>query len=106
MLKNNSNITVVGTMSVTASHCGHHRPKPNELDSLPIGKERIAQPIENLEIDDINAFVDGLNNLNQVKQVLKQILYVIQIPKEEIRTFTINKGLKNDRLERRQNKNH
>ncbi len=75
-------------------------------ETSPIGKERIVQQIENLKIDDINAFVDGLNNLNQVKQVLKQILYIMQIPKEQVDTFTINKGLKNDRLERRQNKNH
>lgn len=85
------NIKISGNLNVN-TNAVHVQRKQNQQE---LGKkERVKQSIEDLKVDDIASFVDGIKNLNDMKAVLKQILYTMNISKEITVTHKI-KGRRN-----------
>ncbi len=91
MLKNNnSGMRVL----VTSTRQASRRLEPSSEAQVESRPTRIKQSIEDLKIDDIEAFIDELKTINDVKEVLKQLLYLQRIDKEITVTHKI-KGRRN-----------
>ena len=68
-------------LSISSSEMS--RRQSNET-AIPLSRERVKQQIEDIAIDDIDTFLLSIHSIADIKQVLRQLLYIQRIDKEVI----------------------